>query len=162
MNHAWVTENGTVCKCKKRSSDKNTIFLKVTTRHLYICTKDYPRIDVLNQKDESISIKRVSWVSIGILGQVWCLIVSIPDICPLSYFKRPLRTYQVGRGLFLGLSLSLLSRFVYVGWKTLARLHLCAGWSKHSLLTGETNFKILCAGPYAVIPHKQPRNLYNI
>ena len=24
--------------------------------------------------------------SIGILGQVWCLIVSIPDLCPLSYF----------------------------------------------------------------------------
>ena len=25
-------------------------------------------------------------VPLGILGQVWCLIVSIPDICPLSYF----------------------------------------------------------------------------
>ena len=23
---------------------------------------------------------------IGILGQVWCLIVSIPDLCPLSFF----------------------------------------------------------------------------
>ena len=23
---------------------------------------------------------------VGILGQVWCLIVSIPDICPLYYF----------------------------------------------------------------------------
>ena len=22
----------------------------------------------------------------GILGQVWCVIVSIPDLCPLSYF----------------------------------------------------------------------------
>ena len=22
-----------------------------------------------------------------ILGQVWCLIVSIPDLCPLSYFE---------------------------------------------------------------------------
>ena len=22
----------------------------------------------------------------GILSQVWCLIVSIPDLCPLSYF----------------------------------------------------------------------------
>ena len=21
------------------------------------------------------------------LGQVWCLIVSIPDLCPLAYFK---------------------------------------------------------------------------
>ena len=34
-----------------------------------------------------------SWLSfamsnceVGILGQVWCLIVSIPDVCPLSYF----------------------------------------------------------------------------
>ena len=24
----------------------------------------------------------------GILGQVWYLIVSIPDLCPLSYFDR--------------------------------------------------------------------------
>ena len=24
---------------------------------------------------------------IGILGQVWCLIVSIPDLCPLSHFS---------------------------------------------------------------------------
>ena len=23
----------------------------------------------------------------GIMGQVWCLIVSIPDLCPLSYFS---------------------------------------------------------------------------
>ena len=26
----------------------------------------------------------------GILGQVRCLIVSIPDLCPLSYFNVPL------------------------------------------------------------------------
>ena len=25
---------------------------------------------------------------IGILGQVWCLIVSIPDLCLLSYFYK--------------------------------------------------------------------------
>ena len=24
----------------------------------------------------------------GILGQEWCLIVSIPDLCPLSYFAK--------------------------------------------------------------------------
>ena len=24
---------------------------------------------------------------LGILGQVWCLIVAIPDLCPLSYFQ---------------------------------------------------------------------------
>ena len=41
---------------------------------------------------------QISWLSfvmsyfdvvtfpIGILGQVWCLIVSLPDLCPLSYF----------------------------------------------------------------------------
>ena len=25
-------------------------------------------------------------LNIGILDQVWCLIASIPDLCPLSYF----------------------------------------------------------------------------
>ena len=36
-----------------------------------------------------------SWLSffmsnfpIGILGQVWCSIVSIPDLCPLPYFDK--------------------------------------------------------------------------
>ena len=24
---------------------------------------------------------------IGILGHVWCLIISIPDLCPLSYYQ---------------------------------------------------------------------------
>ena len=35
----------------------------------------------------------ISWLSfvmsnceVGILGQVWCLFVSIPDPCPFSYF----------------------------------------------------------------------------
>ena len=35
-----------------------------------------------------------SWLSfvvsnfpIGILGQLWCLIVSIPDLCPFSYVR---------------------------------------------------------------------------
>ena len=27
------------------------------------------------------------YCNIGILGQVWCLVVSIPDLCPLSYFQ---------------------------------------------------------------------------
>ena len=30
---------------------------------------------------------------IGILGQVWCLIVSIPDLCPLSYFVPYIYTF---------------------------------------------------------------------
>ena len=29
---------------------------------------------------------RVCYFAIGILGQGWYLIVSIPDLCPLSYF----------------------------------------------------------------------------
>ena len=28
----------------------------------------------------------VTFPLIGILGQMWCLIVSIPDLCPFSYF----------------------------------------------------------------------------
>ena len=28
----------------------------------------------------------INGLPIGILGQVWCLIVSIPDLCPRSYF----------------------------------------------------------------------------
>ena len=30
-------------------------------------------------------IVKLSQIPIDILGQVWCLIVSIPDLCPLSY-----------------------------------------------------------------------------
>ena len=37
-----------------------------------------------------LSIMVLNWVVVtfpfGILGQVWYLIVSIPDLCPLSYF----------------------------------------------------------------------------
>ena len=32
----------------------------------------------------------VSSVRIGILGQVWCLIVSIPDLCNLTYYATEL------------------------------------------------------------------------
>ena len=32
---------------------------------------------------------------IRVLGQVWCLIVSIPDLCPLSYFEIDYRLMQV-------------------------------------------------------------------
>ena len=28
---------------------------------------------------------------------MWCLIVSIPDLCPLSYFKNEIRTIQDNR-----------------------------------------------------------------
>ena len=33
--------------------------------------------------------------TIGILGQVWCLIVSIPDLCPLSYLHLRYHGYEV-------------------------------------------------------------------
>ena len=29
----------------------------------------------------------MSYCNVDILGQVWCLIVSIPDLCLLSYFR---------------------------------------------------------------------------
>ena len=43
-------------KKKKIFRQKNTIFLKILTGHPYICTMDYPKLIVLNQKEESISI----------------------------------------------------------------------------------------------------------
>ena len=41
-----------------------------------------------------------------ILGQVWYLIVSIPDICPLSYFKQDerIRLYTKGCDILVGCS----------------------------------------------------------
>ena len=47
--------------------------------------------------------------SIGILGQVWCLIVSIPDLCPLSYFAG--RTYHIVGNLMSQLILYKYSQF---------------------------------------------------
>ena len=38
---------------------------------------------------------RVCHFPIGILGQVWYLIVSIADLCTLSYFDRQIRKYRV-------------------------------------------------------------------
>ena len=32
----------------------------------------------------------------GILDQVWCLIVSIPDLCPLSFFVQTLKVQRLG------------------------------------------------------------------
>ena len=36
---------------------------------------------------------------IGILGQVWCLIVLIPDLCPLSYFYAIIVVYRFSGNL---------------------------------------------------------------
>ena len=34
----------------------------------------------------TVSLSLSHWYPIGILGQVWYLIVSIPDLCTLTYF----------------------------------------------------------------------------
>ena len=44
---------------------------------------------------------------VGILDQVWCLIVSIPDICHLSYFIQVLKTNQHQEQPMAGLSLTM-------------------------------------------------------
>ena len=50
----------TVCKGKKDLKKKeNNIFLKIITWHPQICTMNYPKFIVSNQKEESISIQRV-------------------------------------------------------------------------------------------------------
>ena len=36
----------------------------------------------------------------GILGQVWCLIVSFPDFCRLSCFNLGIRHLDIHRGVF--------------------------------------------------------------
>ena len=57
-----------------------------------LCFRARRFIDVLSPAGKGLT----SWLSfvmsnchfpIGILGQVWCLIVSIPDLCPFSYFE---------------------------------------------------------------------------
>ena len=42
----------------------------------------FSQLILLGKLDSSFDIV----TPIGILGQVWCLIVSIPDLCTLSYF----------------------------------------------------------------------------
>ena len=37
-----------------------------------------------------IPIFKCSFKQLRLLGQVWCLIVLIPDLCPLSYFHSSL------------------------------------------------------------------------
>ena len=56
---------------------------------------------------------------IGILGQVWCLIVTIPDRCPLSYFYYESVKYYAQEKIRLLLSYIICSIFfngkLYVG-----------------------------------------------
>ena len=37
----------------------------------------------------------MSIVTLSLLGQVWCLIVSIPDLCPFSYFNIIICVFQI-------------------------------------------------------------------
>ena len=61
----------------------------------------------------------------GILGQVWCLIVSIPDFCPLSYFYYESVKYHAPENIKLLLSYIICSIFfngkLYVGTYLLDR-----------------------------------------
>ena len=51
----------TICKGKKDLMTKDyNIFLKIIISHPYICTMDYPKFIVSNQKEESISIQKVN------------------------------------------------------------------------------------------------------
>ena len=57
---------------------------------LRICADSLEPLSLVNAISTQISCYGPSMniyiaVAIGIQGQVWCLIVSIPDLCPLSY-----------------------------------------------------------------------------
>ena len=53
----------------------------------------------------SFVVSTVSWsLSIGILGQVWYLIVSIPDLCTLTYFAQGPQRSDAGEAQTGGLS----------------------------------------------------------
>ena len=74
---------------------------------------------------------------IGILGQVWCLIVSIPDLCPLFYFV-------------LAKSIKLISferRELEINYFLLANISICR-WNAVSVGSVEYRDKIFLAmGP---------------
>ena len=57
------------------------------------------KLRCLKIKKILIFIKQLSFLflyfPVGILGLVWYLIVSIPDLCPLSYFYNPLKTNRI-------------------------------------------------------------------
>ena len=66
----------------------------------------------------------VTFPGIGILGQVCCLIVSIPDLCPLSYFVISISTVSVSgfqinvqfKLIFLNHTVWILKRTVSLSW----------------------------------------------
>ena len=68
---------------------------------------------------------------IGILGQVWCLNVSIPDICPLSYFQQNIMSLT-----YLNLRIMLFCTltdylFVFVALRPMSTAMVIAGRPVH-------------------------------
>ena len=60
MQHNAAFYQGLHCKGKKTSSEKRKQhFLKIITRHPWICTMEYPKFIVSHQMEESIRIQRV-------------------------------------------------------------------------------------------------------
>ena len=61
------------------------VFVMLLCTSVYCClvVTCWERADLL-----ALGKFKVCYILIGLLGQVWYLIVSIPDLCPLSYFER--------------------------------------------------------------------------
>ena len=62
-------------------------------RYAFVCVCLFVPCDHLLGKADLLALVcgvslRVCHFPIGILGQVWCLIVSIPDLCTLTYFTK--------------------------------------------------------------------------
>ena len=91
----------TVCKDKKRSSDKSIqyFFKKYHSPTPLECTMDYPNYIVLNQKEYSISMQRVNINITIILGthEKWTLF-----ICTKTFFvyRAIVHDFVVACGLF--------------------------------------------------------------
>ena len=66
-------------------SGKSYLFLM--DKSIFVCTSEgqKSRVEVIHANWKKVSIC-VCHFPIGILGQVWYLIVSIPDLCTLTYF----------------------------------------------------------------------------
>ena len=72
----------------------------------------------------------VRYFPIGILGQVWFLIVSIPDLCPLTYFEIPPNTKRTNDMVDMVLLLWIFYAFsVFCLLCLCTRLFICALWS---------------------------------
>ena len=78
------------------------VFAMLCTRRLFICASWTPAGKGLTSwLSFVVSYCEFFYFPFGILGQVWCFIVSIPDLCTLNYFygKKPLSVFQLIRNL---------------------------------------------------------------